>query len=38
LAVLANFTALEQVPTLTWQDVTKVGDDIKLTARFTATA
>jgi diaminohydroxyphosphoribosylaminopyrimidine deaminase / 5-amino-6-(5-phosphoribosylamino)uracil reductase len=34
LAVLDNFTALEQVPTLIWQEVARVGADIKLTARF----
>ncbi|WNO61420.1 bifunctional diaminohydroxyphosphoribosylaminopyrimidine deaminase/5-amino-6-(5-phosphoribosylamino)uracil reductase RibD [Rheinheimera sp. MMS21-TC3] len=34
LAVLDNFTSLEQVPTLTWHSLTKVGADIKLTARF----
>lgn len=34
LAVLNNFTALEQVPTLVWQDMAMVGTDIRLTARF----
>lgn len=35
LAVLENFTALEQVPSLIWQDFARVGEDIKLTARLT---
>ncbi|MGI5308834.1 bifunctional diaminohydroxyphosphoribosylaminopyrimidine deaminase/5-amino-6-(5-phosphoribosylamino)uracil reductase RibD [Rheinheimera sp. WS51] len=34
LAVLDNFIALDQVPSLTWHNIEKVGEDIKLTAKF----
>uniref|UniRef100_UPI00404835F9 bifunctional diaminohydroxyphosphoribosylaminopyrimidine deaminase/5-amino-6-(5-phosphoribosylamino)uracil reductase RibD n=1 Tax=Rheinheimera sp. TaxID=1869214 RepID=UPI00404835F9 len=38
LAVLPEFTALAQVPELSWTDVRMVGSDIRLTARLNAAA